>query len=274
MSKEPYFGITDAMGAFGPLEPEDMARLARMSIERGVVMRNLYGTPGDTAEPPDAILVGWSITDAGVLSLVAIDRDSGTNEFRGCWPFVISGTEHAMTVDEIHHDVDCPAITMLEGRIGHVPITVFDTFCDGFSDKIMAGETVTLHLAAWAINLRRASSEPMRIALDDIKAPQVREIFQAGTAKDGTIEIDTAGMVVFLPSLACSPLYELRTPIKAVYPGVPLLGMPVWILIVPFQRDDGESLDMELHVTGGIWEGPAPKIGDDVEGIIWVQARR
>jgi hypothetical protein len=88
----------------------------------------------------------------------------------------------------------------------------------------------------------------MRIALDDITNPQVKGIFRADAGKDGAIEIDTAGMVVFLPSLACSPLYELRAPIKAVYPGSTFLGMSEWILIVPFLHDDGGSLE-----SSGTW---------------------
>lgn len=82
-------------------------------------------------------------------------------------------------------------------------------------------------------------------------------------------------MVAFLPALPCSPLHELRAPIRAVRAGEPLLGMPVWVLTVLFMRDDDdEGLEMELRVSGAVWEGPAPEIGDDVEGIIWVQASR
>ncbi len=93
--------------------------------------------------------------------------------------------------------------------------------------------------------------------------------------REGELVIHIDQMAAFFPATgAPSPLHEVRSPVKAVREGISLLGMSVWTLTLTIARpEDGDTdLDIEVSVTSSIWKGAAPKEGDAVQGLVWLQA--
>jgi hypothetical protein len=103
----------------------------------------------------------------------------------------------------------------------------------------------------------------------------MREGFREAFERHGELVLHTEQLAAFFPiSGDPSPLHEIRSPVKHVREGTPLLGLSVWVLTLTIARaGDGETdLDVELSVTSAVWEGLAPRPGDAVQGLIWVQA--
>ena len=158
------------------------------------------------------------------------------------------------------------------GSIQGVRLSVFDTFCGAISRDVRAGDVVSVRVHGWATSLRRSKSEPIRIDPTKLRA-EVRETFGELLDPAGMIVLRTEGVAAIFPALECdSPLYKIYGPVKAVRLGGALLGRAVWVLTVAVARPDDQDLDVDVSVTSGVWEQHAPAIGDDVEGVVWLQA--
>jgi hypothetical protein len=268
------FAYSHAIGALGLDAPGWFEEVITVAIEQGVLAATLRQEPSDLASPADAWLLAWPTVEGGLMSCITAGRDGAANQFAVAWPFATAGIVQQIDITAVHADEDCGFVRLCQGTVDGVSLTAFDTFCAGASRPIAAGDRVSARLHAWAVSAERGSTEPHRFRPEDV-SDSVREAFRETFERDGILVIHTDRLVALFPRRSVpSPLYEYRSPVKAVRESAPLLGMSVWILTLTVGRseDDDSDLDIELSVTSGIWKGPPPQPGDAVQGILWLQA--
>ena len=113
----------------------------------------------------------------------------------------------------------------------------------------------------------------------DVRLPEDarKAILEALGDEAEDVDIDTLhtqGMAGLLPTEEGDiDEYEFRGPVKAVE-GIEMLGQPAWKLRTTVTRDleTNDDVDLDIIVTHKAWEGgKPPKVGEDIEGFLWLQ---
>jgi hypothetical protein len=264
------FNVGHALGAFGLQTDKEMLGALGMAVERGELLRRL-GAVGSTE--PDGYLIVWPSRHCGLASLVENDPGTGNPTFRTGWPFDPTGIEHAFAPSEVLTDKG-RNLAVVTGDIGEVEVTVFDSVCAARTLN-WTGEPVKMRLRGWAVSLRLADMTPDRIEISTLQ-PDTQSAFAHSADADGFITLHKDGAAMLLPAMeGDTPLYRVRGPIKHVSPPRQILhGLEVRTLRLTVARSLDSELDVDVavSVTNAVWAGAPPSTGQDVEGLIWLQA--
>lgn len=256
--------------ALFPLCGNHFKALLPTLVQQGHVVRRTEDEGWLIAWPGD----GNPDSDRGIVSYIAPGRDSAASEFLCAWPFALSGTRHLVAIDTVLTDPASQALRVYGGTIAGVAVRLFDTQCLGGEMGLAPGTGVAARLHGWALSLKRAPLDPIVITRE-AAGEGLLAAFADTFARDGQLEIHTNELRALIARDADgAPLHEINGPVKAVRPGPVLMGRKLHVLTIAVaicEQDDYE-IDLEVTITSETWPGPAPRVGEIVRGVVWLQA--
>jgi len=225
---------------------------------------------------PKAVYHAWPLRVHGITAVSRIDMDERVLKLVSLYPFDAEGRQHQLVLEKVHvwgSGVEA----QIECAFGTTSITFFDTLYAANRDWYEIGKTYQFILTGIAYECRKAADQVYQ-ALN----PPLPEEFKkenpeiaADWPKGDTIPVHSKGMAAFFPIDQWDrDDYSFTGPIKSVKE-ITFLEQPGWKVRVTVLRefDHGDrDLDLEILVTQKVWgEGTPPKVGEDMEGAIWLQ---
>jgi len=206
------------------------------------------------------------------IALVAMDLcDKNTALWSG-YPFCSEGIDNGLVVDSIDRwDNGIEGLFTAHTSDGGI-FSFFDPLFFLDKDQLKVGEERMFTLAALAYVLRK--SEQMSIVID--KGPlleiereqQLRD--NPGSEPPSSVTVSLSGMAAFMPHneypddadarFTIEEVSEFRVAERAF---IRLTGIVM--------RLDGRDVRLTVYVSRETLEGYTPRVGDDVEAILWVQ---
>ena len=219
---------------------------------------------------PQGIHLAWPLRTHGLMMTLKTSAN-GPSEVKSLYPSVVTGSQHRLMIDRVV--VWSGGLEAhIEGNIWDMPITFFDTlYCANrcFYEKSRLCEFI---LTGIAYSCRRAEDHVIEITNPSIVELLNRDIPE-NEKKDG-IPVHTKGMAALIPlEEGDRDEYTFHGPVKAVEE-ITVLDQPGWICEVTVLRgmDPEMDIDLKILVTRRVWEEvEAPRIGEDIEGALWLQ---
>ncbi|WP_319825102.1 hypothetical protein [Thalassovita sp.] len=271
------FDTYDCLEPFG-LAPEQLGPLFASHLQAAQVVdiiprsrtRALRPVPADE---PEGIVLAYPSAGAGLAMLIA--RKEPENELISVWPFLSWGTQIQAGVTQIllppHRLLALIRVTLPDGpaicfQDQQYPASRGFYFEGAVHDFVMVGI---------AYHMKFSDNTAIRISPD---SPNYAVLSQYGAALDGdgNLLIQTQGMAAFLEREDLAPnWYEFRGPVTQVrpYPGG-LLGQDLWLVRVTVSRyeEASTSFDLDVAITRrALGDRPLPAVGDDIEGLLFLQ---
>lgn len=216
----------------------------------------------------------------GHIALV-VDLQPGTNALVGLWPVLEGTSQMGVRVEAVWRSAD-RLTALIEGvALGYLDVTFHDPFYLGNRGFYGAGRHHDFVLTGLALSFAAAPDHVLRIPAG---TPGWRAIVErmdsSGLADDGSIELHTEGMMLFMPREGLAPnAYEIAGRVVSVRPatGGETLGRPLWLVRVRCAEavfDDLRFTELDVSVTDLVLgDLPLPQIGDAVEAVVLLQGK-
>lgn len=157
-------------------------------------------------------------------------------------------------------------------------IEFFDTRYLLHREGYEAGGIFPVALAGLAYSARPAEPVRYTVKRNPDEVAWMREIRKdrGGDPEPETIEVDLAGAAILFPVEGWDiDDYSYRSPVVSVREVKDFLGQGGWFVGIRVPGIEGDTGVLEVLVTGKVWEGAqAPRVGEDIEGRLWLQGHR
>lgn len=205
----------------------------------------------DTPNASRFLFSGYPVALDGVVQTVTVDRLSP-------WEYGIEGWVHAKAADT-------------------ASISFFDTMYFAGSNQLAAGQKIDVSFAGLAYWLR-----PIQMRSFEVKEGPMWEMEKERRLKEGKsekeacqpVEIHMTGASIFLPRGGD------ENPDDAQFQGVIDAldsfehdGQKVYRMEMVVMRPDDEEFRIAVFASEHVLDGYVPQLGEDVEGILWLQGR-
>lgn len=218
-------------------------------------------------EWPKGVHLCWPNNNRGLITTLFINKED--SEIVSLYPFISYGTQANIEIERVFV-LNHGAETLIEGRWGESSITFFDIFFFSDCAWYKAGEVYDFILSGIAYEAKPA----------DTKEVPITPIL--GVIESSTLNMEGAAMFVPITEWNQDD-YWFRGPVLKVEPFSKetfngMLGQSGWQIRVKVMRfsdeEDYEDAELEIVVTQRAWSGSEPpKVGQDVEGQLWLQGR-
>ena len=209
-----------------------------------------------------------------IVALVVGNKQEKTNEFWSAYPVCSCGVENRLKVNETIPDRDgtegvINASTTFGGSIGF-----FDPYFFLNKDGSIEGSERNVSLAGLAYVLRKAEQDGITInegpMIQEEKDRVLRENPHADVSKITSVFISMKGAALYLPLRESPDEGEFRICVDEVE-FFRLGGREYCRIRGVLMRDDDNPLVADIYASGHVLEGYKPAVGDDIEGICWMQ---
>lgn len=194
-----------------------------------------------------------------VLENVAQDSEKAKLVLATAYPFLIEGVEVDSTISKISlHPTRVEARLRMSTPEG-AAIEPFDTQFWKHGPYYREGALYRFVVSGLAYRIRKVTDTVQSIQVRGEPEPEL---------------IDFSRMCMLMPNDGgVADDHDYRGEVRAVQPRVfTLYGMPVWRLDVTLVRRDTE-FTLPIYVGEGAFvDGWLPRVGDYVEGLLWMQA--
>jgi len=197
------------------------------------------------------------------------------NSLFSLYPVILDGIKHQLTISKIE-----PWEYNLEGWIhatvfgDSLPFAFFDTmFWDG-REKAQPGDVVEYSMAALAYTLR-----PIQMRVFEVKTGPFWEMEKQRRLEEGEpaeeaerpVEVHLTGASMFLPrdGEMCDEA-QFQGVIEAVEK-FEHEGQSIYRLEIIVAKPDDLEFRLPIYASEYVLDGYVPILGDDVEGLIWIQ---
>jgi hypothetical protein len=239
-----------------------------MALQQGHVVGRLPAQ-AMAAAPPCGVYIAHAMGAASFVSLIEIGGQG--NHFISGWPQMPDAGVHRLVL-RAGHIWENGLEAQLEAEWGPSCITFFDSLFLSNSAAYQKELVANFHLAVIAYVIE--TPDPAPIVLTEPE--RIRMMFP-DHEPGKPLEIHTTGMAAFFQHEHndrddC----EFRGPVKAVRELLGgAFGARAWVLRVTVLRDgdrDDEDIDLDIVVSERVLgEQSLPQVGDDVQGVGWVQ---
>ena len=235
-------------------------------------------TFGDTYSGPHDIPAGWTMGDhlcwpnanrGLVATLRAIEDDA---ELTNVSPLAGAGIQVGIEITRVHVWTS-GAEAQIEGVWGEAPISFFDLAFLSNRAWYEVGKRREFILAGIAYEARVPELDKLPLAPDSQLAIWQRTHAEIAEGEDAYIGLE--GSCIFLPvSDWDRDDYQFRGPVRTVTAFGDWLGQSGWKVRVGVMQFGDESADLDVFVTERAWTGgEPPRVGQDIEGTLWLQGR-
>lgn len=214
---------------------------------------------------------------ANQVLIVSDASDDSRFLFSG-YPVALDGVVQSITVDQV-----TPWEYGIEGWIhakvtdAQISVSFFDTMYFAGTEQVHPGDQVDVALAGLAYWLR-----PIQMRSFEIKEGPMWQMERERRLKDGEsekeasrpVEIHMTGASIFLPKGGD------ENPDDAQFQGVIDAldsfehdGQHIYRMEMVVMRPDDEEFRIAVFASEYVLDGYVPRLGEDVEGILWLQGR-
>jgi hypothetical protein len=194
------------------------------------------------------------------------------------YPVALDGIVQRLTIERVEPwQYGIEAWVHARATSEQVPLTFFDThyFADGA--HLQPDAEIDVSLAALAYWLRPIQVRSFEIAegpLWEIERERRREAGEPPESLDRPVSIHTTGGAIFLPTgdEEAPDDAQIQGVIEAI-DCIEHLGQRVYRLEIVVMRPGDDVFRLPVFAAERVLDGYVPRIGDDVEGIVWMQGR-
>jgi hypothetical protein len=208
--------------------------------------------------------------------LIVSDASSDSRFLFSGYPVALDGVVQTVTVDQV-----VPWEHGIEGWIhakvteAQISVSFFDTMYFAGTEQVHPGDQLEVSLAGLAYWLR-----PIQMRSFEIKEGPMWQIERERRLKDGEsekeasrpVEIQMTGASIFLPKGGD------ENPDDAQFQGVIDAvdsfehdGHRIYRMEMVVMRPDDEEFRIAVFASEYVLDGYVPRLGEDVEGILWLQ---
>ncbi len=216
-------------------------------------------------------------------TLTVTDSLNKTLMLFSAYPVVLDGIPHNVTFEKFE-----PWKHGIEGWIhggvmsGEASISFFDTMYFASPRWVRVGETVTYHLAGLAYWLRPIQTRTLEISEGPMWEIEKQNRLEAGETlqeAERPVTIHMTGAAMLLPVHKHDDApddYQFQGVIDALEV-FEHGGQKIWRLELVLMRsidNDDEVFRLPVYASEYALQGYVPRLGEDVEGIMWLQGRQ
>jgi hypothetical protein len=222
---------------------------------------------------PEGYIQAWPLRIHGAAIVHRLDRENRTISVVSMYPFFAEGSQHAVELKEVLvWGNGCEA--QITAGLGETEVVFYDTCYLINRTWYKAGDAYDFILTGIAYEVHPALTEPFKVRQDpEVAAWRARMERENGREvvpePEATIRME--GMAFLLPAGEDVDDYSFRGPILSISDIGEMLGQRAWLLEVTVLRCH-EDVPIKILVTRMAWKGSeAPRVGEDVEGRLWLQ---
>ena len=235
-------------------------------------------TFGDTYTGPYDIPAGWTMgvhlcwpnANRGLVAAIRATEDA--TELMNISPFASAGIQVGIEITRVHVWAS-GAEAQIKGVWGESPISFFDLIFLSNRTWYEAKKRREFILAGIAYEARTPNVDKLALAPDSRLAIWQRT--RAGLPEGQDAYIGLEGASIFLPVVDWDrDDYQFRGPVRGVAAFDEWFGQSGWKVRVGVMQFGEESTELDVFVTERAWNGgEAPRVGQDIEGSLWLQGR-
>lgn len=221
----------------------------------------------------------WGTDRLANQILVVSNSAKQSNFLFSGYPVALDGAPSQVTISEV-----APWEYGIEGWIHgsvtseEVPICFFDTMYFAGTAGLMEGDVVSYQLAGLAYWLRPIQLRSFEIsegALWEIEKQRRLDKGEPLEEASRPVEVHMTGSSLYLPHGTGDSRDNAQ--FQGVIEAIEMLehdGQKVYRLEMVLMRPGDEEFRMPVYASERALEGYVPRLGEDVEGVMWVQGRR
>jgi len=252
--------VEELISEYLPIVVQDGKLLGQ--LKRG----NLHGCI--KTEPEGAILT-WPNHEVGAMAIIG-NNDDG-HFLASSFPF-FGGIAQRLIINNLRVWPGRLEAEIESRTTEDMELTFFDTRYLLNRLNYRPGETSSFQLAGLAYKFEYIKPEPIFITNPDT-IKRMRSISAEDDAEKNSLEpirVETTGMAALMPTKWTSE-YEFRGPVKQVDELSPLLDNRLWRIVVTVARPEDREIDIPIYATERVIKGWIPRVGDDCQGVLWLQ---
>lgn len=207
--------------------------------------------------------------------LLVSDSVARNHYLFSAYPVILDGIVHAVTIRSVE-----PWEHGVEGWIhaaattDEITLSFFDTMFFAGDTPLQPGDLMEYSLAGLAYRLapiRMRSFSVGEGALWELERQRRRERGEAGEIADRPVEVHMTGAAIFLPGSGdqCDEA-QFQGVIEAI-DAFDHDGQKVYRLEMVLIRPGDDEFRLPIFASEHVLDGYVPRLGDDVEGVMWVQ---
>jgi hypothetical protein len=207
--------------------------------------------------------------------LVVTDTPEQSRFLFSSYPVLRDGIRHTVTVDRVE-----PWEYGIEGWLhvrateDEIPLSYFDTRYYAGSAALQAGQQIDVCLAGLAYSLAPATQSSIEITEGPFWEMQKQRRLDDGDSPeeaDKPVTIILSGMAAFLPRSGedCDDA-EFQGVIESIAT-VTHDGNTIYRLEIVVLRPGDEKFRLPIFVSEAVLNGYVPRLGEDVQGVLWLQ---
>lgn len=270
-------GHGDHWGALYSLEEYVESKLTRDVKEGSLIgTYDCVDVEGGTDRTEQVMALRWGADRLANQSLVVSAKES--NVFFSAYPVVLDGIKTEVTISKVE-----PWEYGIEGWIranlikGDVPVCFFDTMYFAGSATLQTGDVVEYLLAGLAYTLRPSEKRIFQIDTGPLWEMSRKERLENGEPPESAnrpVEVSMEGAAIFLQrSDDARDEAEFQGTIEAI-DIFEHDEQIIYRLDMVLMRPHDEEFRLPIYASERALKGYVPQIGDDVEGVLWLQGMR
>jgi|GEM_PF-1338934 len=210
--------------------------------------------------------------------LVVSNAQSESRSFFSGYPVALDGIRQTLELD---HFVPWPygIEAWAYGNVtqGGLPLCFFDTRYYAGSAVYQPGQMLEVSLAAWAYSLQPITLRKFEIKEGPLWQMERQRRLDEGESEEEAnrpVDIHMTGSSIFLPR------FGKVAPDEAEYQGVISAvdtiahdGQLVYRLEIVVARPDDDAFKLAIYASEHVLDGYVPRLGEDVQGVLWLQGQ-
>ncbi len=271
-------GHGDHWGALYPLDLYRTEKLERDIREATTVCKAPCRDVAHGSERAEQVTCLRYGTDRIANQVLVVSDSTECSHFLfSAYPVLLDGIAHTVTVERVE-----PWEHGIEGwvHVGvtaeRIPLAFFDTLFFNGSGELRPGKSIEVSLAALAYTLR-----PIRMRTFEIRQGPVWEMERDRRLAEGAsieeaeapVVFHTTGMAAFLPRDGERPDDAQFQGVIEALDVIEFDGQKIYRLVLVVLRPGDEEFRLPVFVSERVLDGYVPRLGEDVEGVLWVQGR-
>ena len=220
----------------------------------------------------------WGSNCLASQVLLVSDSTNGSHYLFSGYPVALAGIVHRVTIEQV-----VPWQYGIEGWI-HVPVTAamvpfnfFDTMFFMHGDRLQRGQQVDFSLAGLAYQLRPIRVRSFKISDGPMwERERERRLDEGETPERAArpVELRMTGAAIFLP---CEDEDCDEAQFQGVIEALDVFehdGQKIYRMEIVVMRPGDDELKLPVFASEWVLEGYVPRLGEDVEGAMWLQGRK
>jgi len=238
--------------------------------------KNIFSHELEDVAEKSGTVFGLSYLDSPVnfMALIVSGIEEGANLLWSAYPVCADGIEYKFTIEKV-----LPFENGIEGIVKvAVPdgcdISFFDPYFFLNKDHYRVGELADIALCALAYSLHKSEQLELDISQGPLLELHRQRLLEKGSSLDvstiTSVPLSMDGAAIYLPKGEDADDAELRFKVEEIFQ-FDCAGRPFHRLTGVVMRPDEREVKIHVYVSDAVLDGYQPQIGDNVEGVVWLQ---